>query len=73
MGIRFQTKQPETKQKVLEFIEEWNAPSAHVLVKTSGSTGQPKEISILKEHMTASAKATGQFLGLEKGNTALLC
>ncbi|MDG1332390.1 MAG: AMP-binding protein [Crocinitomicaceae bacterium] len=58
---------------MLEFIEEWNASSAHVLVKTSGSTGQPKKISILKEHMIASAKATGQFLGLEKGNTALLC
>ncbi len=73
MGIRFLTEQPETKQIVLDFIEEWNSPTDHILVKTSGSTGQPKEILMLKQHMIASAKATGQFLGLEKGNTALLC
>ena len=73
MGIRFETEQPETKQKVLDFIEEWNSPSDHILVKTSGSTGQPKTISMFKKHMIASANATGQFLGLKKGNTALLC
>lgn len=73
MGIRFHTEQPETKQKVLEFIEEWNSPAGHIVVKTSGSTGQPKEITIPKEYMIASAKATGDFLGLKKGNTSLLC
>jgi len=73
MGILFRTNQLETKSKVLEFIEEWNAPAEFLVVKTSGSTGQPKEVKLLKKHMIASAQATGDFLGLKKGNSALLC
>lgn len=73
MAIRFETQQAETKRKVLEFIEEWNAPSQEIVVKTSGSTGRPKEIRLLKKHMIASAKATGDFLKLRKGHSALLC
>ncbi len=73
MAIRFETKQAETKQKVLEFIEEWNAPSLEIRVKTSGSTGRPKDIYLPKKFMTASAKATGTFLELKKGDLALLC
>lgn len=73
MAIRFETIQTETKQKVLDFIEEWNAPSQEIRVKTSGSTGKPKEIILQKKHMIASAKATGNFLGLKKGDSALLC
>lgn len=73
MAIRFVTNHPETKQKVLDFIEEWNRASEYITVKTSGSTGQPKEIRLSKKHMIASAKATGEFLDLKKGDTALLC
>lgn len=73
MAIRFETNHSETKQKVLDFIEEWNRPAEELTVKTSGSTGQPKEIRLLKKHMIASAKATGTFLHLKKGDTALLC
>ncbi|MFK7785784.1 MAG: AMP-binding protein [Crocinitomicaceae bacterium] len=73
MGIRFQTEHAETKQKVLDFIEEWNSSADHIVVKTSGSTGRPKDILLLKKHMKASAQATGSFLKLKKGDTALLC
>ena len=73
MGIQFQTEQPEIKRKVLDFIEEWNSSSDHIRVKTSGSTGSPKEIFLLKEHMKASAHATGDFLELNEGDLALLC
>ena len=73
MAIEFLTTQTETKQKVLDFVEEWNNSSDYIMVRTSGSTGKPKEIRLLKEHMTASAKATGEFLQLKNGDTTLLC
>lgn len=73
MAIRFETQQAETKQKVLDFLEEWNDSSDEIIVKTSGSTGKPKKIHLLKKHMIASAKATCKFLDLQKGASALLC
>lgn len=73
MAIRFVTNHQETKQKVLDFIDEWNDLSEEIVVKTSGSTGHPKEIQLLKKHMIASAKATGEFLGLKAGDSSLLC
>jgi O-succinylbenzoic acid--CoA ligase len=73
MGIQFRTEQPEIKRKVLDFIEEWNSSAEYIDVKTSGSTGSPKEISLSKQYMKASARATGRFLGLKKGDSALLC
>lgn len=73
MPIRFETEKLEIQQKVRDFLEEWNAPSLEIIVYTSGSTGKPKEIRLQKAHMIASAKATGKFLGVQKGDSALLC
>lgn len=73
MAIRFETKNIDIRQKVQGFIEKWQNLSEDISVKTSGSTGSPKEIHLLKKHMIASAKATGKFLNLKKGDTALLC
>ena len=56
-----------------EFIEEWNNSSDCVLVHTSGSTGKPKPMMVEKKRMLASARITCDFLGLKKGDTALLC
>ncbi|MBQ9357810.1 MAG: AMP-binding protein [Prevotella sp.] len=56
-----------------EFLEEWNSPSATVLVHTSGSTGEPKPMLVEKSRMEASARITCRFLGLKPGSTALLC
>ena len=56
-----------------EFIKEWNSPSPYVRVKTSGSTGAPKEMFVEKRRMLASARMTCDFLGLQPGGTALLC
>ncbi|MBR1548454.1 MAG: AMP-binding protein [Prevotella sp.] len=56
-----------------EFLEEWNSPSATVLVHTSGSTGKPKPMMAEKRRMQASARITCSFLGLKAGDTALLC
>ncbi|MCC2590711.1 AMP-binding protein [Chryseobacterium sp. MFBS3-17] len=60
-------------QKVYQFIEEWHSPGKTVSVQTSGSTGVPKIFQIEKEKMKHSARMTCDFLGLNPGNTALLC
>lgn len=56
-----------------EFLEEWNSPSPYVHVQTSGSTGAPKPMLVEKSRMLASARRTNDFLGLQPGDTALLC
>ena len=56
-----------------EFLREWNSPSPYVRVKTSGSTGTPKNMLVAKRRMLASARMTCDFLGLQPGDTALLC
>ena len=55
------------------FIAEWNNASDRVLVHTSGSTGKPKPIMVEKSRMACSARITCRFLGLKRGDTALLC
>ncbi len=56
-----------------EFREEWSSPSPFVHVRTSGSTGAPKPMLVEKRRMLASARITCDFLGLQPGDTALLC
>ncbi len=56
-----------------EFLKAWHDDSATMLVHTSGSTGKPKPLWVEKRRMEASARITCRFLGLEPGNTALLC
>ena len=56
-----------------EFLSEWNNDSERVLVHTSGSTGKPKPMMVEKKRMLNSARITCDFLGLNPGDTALLC
>ncbi|MBW6491236.1 MAG: AMP-binding protein [Lentimicrobium sp.] len=64
----------ETWQKdVGNFLLAWLSPTPEISVQTSGSTGTPRFISHTKAAMIESAKATGQMLKLEAGQTALLC
>ena len=51
----------------------YNDSSDVVILHTSGSTGAPKEITIEKSRLRASARATCRFLGLRAGQRALLC
>ncbi|SHI70705.1 O-succinylbenzoic acid--CoA ligase [Cruoricaptor ignavus] len=66
---------PETEfeAKVVDFVEDWFFWSKTVPVKTSGSTGTPKVFEVEKARMLNSAQMTCDFLGLEKGDSALLC
>lgn len=56
-----------------DFLLEWTNDRPLVEVRTSGSTGAPKIVSIKKEAMVASAIATGNFFNLEPGDTCLHC
>jgi len=56
-----------------DFLSEWNNDSERVLVHTSGSTGKPKPMMVEKKRMLNSARITCDFLGLQPGDTALLC
>ena len=56
------------------FLTDWFDASKHIVVPTSGSTGNPKLIKIKKEFMINSASATAKYFELqEEGVTALLC
>ncbi len=59
--------------QMAKFIEEWLNFDEEVSVNTSGSTGKEKKITLRKEHMVNSAKATGAFFKLGAGTSALLC
>lgn len=56
-----------------EFLNDWRSSSPDMLVHTSGSTGEPKALMVSKRRMCASALKTCSFLGLKRGDTALLC
>ncbi len=58
---------------VFEFLDTWFSRKERVLVKTSGSTGVPKILQVDKIKMQNSAQMTCDFLGLKKGDLALLC
>ncbi len=56
-----------------DFLMDWLLPSQEIIVKTSGSTGIPKKIPLLKEHMVNSALATGAYFNLRPRDTVLHC
>ena len=65
---------PESFESSLaDFLAEWFNPLPVLKVQTSGSTGTPKELWVEKERMRNSARLTVAFLGLQAGDTALIC
>lgn len=63
----------ENERAALDFCREWLNGEESFLFHTSGSTGEPKPISLLRSQMEASARATAAALGLESGQHALVC
>ena len=61
------------KIDVLDFIETWENNDSVISLKTSGSTGLPKNILAKKNAMVYSAKKTGKEFDLKSGSKALLC
>ncbi len=63
----------QMKKAVSKFIIHWHSKEPDILVRTSGSTGKPKTMRLSKKSMKESARLTGEFLNLKKGDRALLC
>jgi o-succinylbenzoate---CoA ligase len=61
------------QRAALDFCRRWLSDADEFVVATSGSTGAPKPISLRREQMVASARATGEALGLVAGMRALVC
>jgi O-succinylbenzoic acid--CoA ligase len=55
------------------FLLDWFDEKSYIELSTSGTTGVPKVIKIEKQAMLDSALATGDYFGLEPGNTMLHC
>lgn len=67
-------KEGQPYEKVTgDFLIDWLNHKDFLIVTTSGSTGYPKEIKLMKQAMVNSAIATGNFFGLEPGDKALHC
>lgn len=60
-------------QRVLQFCQQWLCGQETFTLHTSGSTGQPKTILLTRAQMVTSAHWTGQALGLQAGDHALVC
>ena len=59
--------------EIYQFLETWFSDDDAIIVNTSGSTGKPKPISLKKEFVINSAKATGFYFNLPENTTALIC
>ena len=67
-------KEGEPFERVLgDFLTDWLNEDDYIIAHTSGSTGIPKKIKLLKQHMVNSAIATGDFFDINPGDTALHC
>ena len=67
-------KEGSSFEKVIgNFLLNWLDDKDFILVQTSGSTGDPKEIKLSKQAMVYSAIATGDFFKLKPGDKALHC
>ncbi|MEZ4792288.1 MAG: AMP-binding protein [Gelidibacter sp.] len=67
-------KEGEPYEKITgNFLLDWLDEKDHISVHTSGSTGKPKIIKLDKQAMVNSSIATGNYLKLKPGNTALHC
>ncbi|TAF67753.1 MAG: acyl-CoA synthetase [Cytophagales bacterium] len=61
------------EQTALQFCIDWLKGKEEFTLKTSGSTGTPKNISLKRQNMQWSAKATIKALQLQNVKKALIC
>jgi O-succinylbenzoic acid--CoA ligase len=67
-------KQPEPwRRSIFSFLLQWLDDDSYIIVPSSGSSGQPKQLQLSKQHMINSALKTGAFLNLKQEDSALLC
>lgn len=62
----------DNQKLTLDFCYEWLNGQQEFVINTSGSTGTPKPIKLSREKMIISAKLTGKYLDLKKGDKSLI-
>lgn len=72
-SISFEKGQSAFEKSTLQFCRAWLGGQAEFKIQTSGSTGIPKEITLRREAMEASAQQTISALQLKERDTALIC
>src|SRR5688572_22193268 len=61
------------ERQTFDFLSDWISGRQSFDQKTSGSTGDPKQIAISRILMIASANLSIEALNLKQGYNALLC
>jgi o-succinylbenzoate---CoA ligase len=61
------------QEKIRSIITDWKAEKAFYTVKTSGSTGMPKTISLSRKQLQASAERSNRFFHLTNESRVLMC
>lgn len=64
---------PHFAVPAFSFCKEWLSGQASFELHTSGSTGAPKPIQVLRSQMIASAAATRSFFSIPAGTNMLCC
>jgi o-succinylbenzoate---CoA ligase len=64
--------QPWERSHLL-FILQWLSRAPSIDLRTSGTTGEPKRISLSKEMMSESARLTKELLHLSDQTKVLVC
>jgi O-succinylbenzoic acid--CoA ligase len=72
-NISIDEAKSEFEKSTLAFCKAWLDRQPEFLIHTSGSTGAPKEIILLRSAMEASALQTIKALKLISNSTALVC
>ncbi|MGK7392442.1 MAG: AMP-binding protein [Candidatus Cyclobacteriaceae bacterium M2_1C_046] len=62
----------EFEKDVIDFCHDWLSGSETFIIKTSGSTGEPKQIKVTRDQIMASIKQTAKALELTDSDTALV-
>lgn len=61
------------QQRALHFCYEWLTGKETFTLQTSGSTGNPKIITVKARHMAQSARMTAEAIGLKPNDRSLVC
>lgn len=74
-SVADQTVLPQTEfeRETISFIHSWITGISEFQIPTSGSTGRPKIITLTRDQMEQSARATIEALSLSPGSTSLVC
>ena len=73
-GMFLPSKNDDTyAQKVYDLVQKWDAGETSFCIETSGSTGNPKQITISRSQIIASIETTQSAFDLASGDCIFCC